>query len=101
MATDFARVEIFLAGDVPGAWRFVCPCCEGLHALTEAQVKGADYSCYSQDLIGNPKENDIDCLLDSIGMVSVPKCKTTIKTPRKKERQQPRTDWEGFDPYAY
>ena len=94
------RIEIYLAGDVSGAWRFVCPCCDGLHALTEAQVKGADYSCHQQDIIGNPKENDIDCLLDSMGMVSVPKCPTTIKTPRKKDRPTPRTDWEGFDPYA-
>lgn len=94
MAT--AKIEIYLAGGIKGAWRFVCPCCDGIHALTDAQVKGADYACHSQDIIGNPKENDIDSLLDALGMVSALKCNTVLKTPKRQDRND--TSW--FDPYT-
>ena len=90
MATS-ERIQVYLAGGIKGAWRFVCPCCDGIHALSGAQVKGADYACYQQDIIGNPKENDIDSLLDALGMISVAKCNTKIK--KVKSQQQPYEEW--------
>ena len=76
--------------DVPKAWRFVCPCCGALHALSEGQMKGEAYYCRRQDIIGDPKQNDVDAFLDAIGMTVAPKCDIA------KKPEQP-----TFDPYAY